>query len=421
MTTFTVKDGVLSAPDLFTKSIAPQKQYVLGIDVGGTSIGASLFEVKNGVISEHAVVTLPQLGKGGKGLETSKGRAAHAKQVSNIIKLGAEVTALIGDGGGKLVAVGIGSPGRFDDNGQIKPGTNNAIGTTPNEMDGVNLKEDYLNALAEIKLPKIPEVIVHNDGSAMLAGMVDAIKYGKAAELKDDTGAALDAEALNGKRVALFGIGTGIGHAIIQTEKPGQPQQFVTDGHASKLWIKVDAADMELLHEKLKAANERIEKSDDKLIIVEREGEVRAEDLFRAPVLNALAGRTPEEIKDKNFPAAEDFNRACEFGGKYMARTIAAIKSAQNEDVEPANGWSDADKAEAAKTDIYLVGGDFGRKFGDKLIAGAKKAITEDAALADAVGDVRMVQYTGETVAERAAATMIPKELFKSGHAKAAA
>lgn len=145
--------------------------------------------------------------------------------------------------GGTLAGIGIGSPGRFND-GVIKPGTSLNMGTTPNEFDGVNLHQKFTDALSQTSVASVP-LYVGNDGDAMLAGIIDSIQS-KDPKLKDQNGDDIGRFAIRKKHVALLGIGTGVGHAIASIDSSGA-KQFVTDGHASKLRVKLDDADWEQL------------------------------------------------------------------------------------------------------------------------------------------------------------------------------
>ena len=117
-------------------------------------------------------------------------------------------------------------------------------------------------------------------------------------------------------------------------------------------------------------------------------------------MLNAMAGvETGEEL---DIDASELHAQVIAMAGKYLGRTIAIIHSGENEDIEPANGWSEDEKKLAARTSIYLFGGGLGRSpLGLKLIEYA------DAELAKhGVDTIRMVQIPDTNVATRAAAIM---------------
>jgi hypothetical protein len=406
------------------------------MDVGGQSIGAQLFEVLGGKISEKPVWVL-QSADASKGEITKRGIEAHLGQVADIVSRAmGEADKL----GGSVAVVGIGSPGRFDENGVIRAGTNmnigNPIANGGNEMDGVNLQMAYSETLQQkLGTAAIPQLVVHNDGNAMLSGMIDAIATQKTEPLVDQHGQAFDVAGLRSAVVADFGIGTGIGHAIARTNEKGMLDGFMTDGHASKIWIQVDAADMAFLREKVAFTNARIDRQNAEIKAVDKKmphiapieekiganatGYVRAEDLFCAPTINALAGLTAKDVKDfggGRRPEEYNMNKALTFAGKYMARTMLAIATQDVRDVNRANEWSPEYKAQAAQTQVYLIGGDFGGKpVGAALIAAAKAEMARDEAHYAPVSGIKMVQYKGENVAARAAATMIPAQMYQQG------
>ena len=368
-----------------------QDQYVLGIDIGGTKMDAQLYKVEGNKLSEAPMWTSK--------VDTPKGVEEHSAQIAELVVLAsAEATAQKGI----LAGVGVGSPGRFN-NGVIADGTATNLGKDPTDFDGVNLKDAYVKALAakNAELGSIP-LSVGNDGDAMLAGMLEGIQTGKIKNLTDQNGKEISGFSLPRKHVAVFGIGTGIGHAIAKVNDDGA-FGFVTDGHASKLRVKVDDADWPLLE----TAKQRLESAGGTgTIVTFPDHTVRAEDLFRGPVLNALASATGEQADPKN-PAHD---AAHQFAGKYMARTIAVIKSAQSEDVEPANGWSQEFKDEAAKTSMYLVGGGVGGSpSGTKIIEHAADELKNLA-----IDDVQLVQFSGKNVAARAAAATVPKAAYRA-------
>lgn len=359
-------------------SSSPQR-YVLGIDIGGTKIDAQLFVVADGKMADEPIWKCEE--------RTVKGVSEHARQMVKIIR---EAERQAHYRHGELVGAGIGSPGRFDADGRIKPGSNQNLGHTPDEFDGVNLRELYGEQMKRLKVNLPAEALsVCNDGNAMLAGLLES-----PGDLRNQYG---DAVSAAGRYVAVLGIGTGIGHAIARTHASGG-FDFVTDGHASALRVAVDAEDMPAL---LQAKTTLEAQTGIEEIMMFDDGTVRAEDLFRGPVVNTLAGVSHGRALDiDNSRHAE----ALAFAGKYMARTIAVIKSGESQDVEPHNGWSDDDKAQAAQTSLYLVSGGMGRSVaGFEMI---RHAATEMERLG--IHDIDLVQMNGTHLAARAAATMVP-------------
>ena len=270
------------------------------------------------------------------------------------------------------------------------------------EFNSANLKEHYQEALAMVsdRSAALP-IIVGNDANAMLAGMLESLlKSGGI--VTDSKGRVLK---LYGKTIAVFGIGTGIGHAIVHLNISGE-FHFVTDGHASKLRIAVDAEDLTLLN----AAKARLELQTGKEEVrlrgqaLRRAVEAQAEDLFRGPVICALADvQSGQEIVMHN----PGHLTALRFAGKYMARTIASIKTGDPHDIDPAHEWSQEDKKQAAQTHIYLIGGGMGSSnLGPEIIRYA-----EDELSTLGIADVSLIQVAGENFAVRAAATMVPESL----------
>ncbi len=358
-----------------------KKQYVLGIDVGGTKVDPQIFLVEDGKVSERPFLSMEKRTPPARGVE------GHAKEIAEII---AAAEQIISERGGELVAVGVGSPGRFGKDGRIKPGTNPNLGNSIGDFDGVNLQWEYLSRLSP-EMAHIP-LVVGNDADAMLAGMLESIQADTAGGLVDQHGETLGRTSLKeGTYVGLLGLGTGLGHAISRMEKNGF--KFVTDGHASKLRVKVDEEDWKMVEH----AKYLLNKPDAKPEIVALDDHtVRAEDLMRGPVLNRL-------IED-----GESREKVLRFAGKYLARLIALIQSGQSHDVEPENGWSDEDKKLAVRTSVYLVGGGLGSSpSGKKIIDYARQEMEK----IPAVKHIRLVRMpenklAQENPAARAAAVM---------------
>lgn len=356
-----------------------RKQYVLGLDVGGTGIKAQLFALDDGHVAAKPLFAWEE--------PSTKGLAAHTGQVIDMI---AKADEKAGELGGRLAAVGVGSPGRFDEQGHIKPGTNPSLGETINEFDDINLKKNYELALRGNKithdLRDIP-LAVANDGNAMLAGMLEGIQDGTVRELKDQHGYDFKKLSLRNRYVGLLGLGTGLGHAIAEVKDGGF--RFVTDGHASKLLVKVDDADWPVVARAMALLNKG------KTEVVVHDGhKVRAEDLVRGPVVQALL---------KDGMAQDEVTR---FSGKYLARLIGVIASGESQDVESANGWSNRDKALASRTSVYLVGGGLGSsETGRDIIRHANEEMQKN----PAISGIRLVQMS-ENSAARAAAVMAQHE-----------
>ena len=362
------------------------KQFVLGIDVGGQTVKSGLYVVDNDVLNKKAVWI--------DHAETAKGVDAHAAQIIAIMEKAVDLTGPLK---GHLVGIGIATPGRFGIDGIIKPGTNPNLGRFVSEFDGIHLRSEYVRAM-QAKNPKLLAIPfnVKNDGNAMLAGMIQSIQSENRPPMHDHLGEEVTAKCLIGNYVGLIGLGTGLGHAIAHIDD-SQHYHFVTDGHASKLRIKADIEDLPLLvegGERLKAKTGREE------LMVCEDGSIRAEDYYRSPMVNAMAKvDSGEDIDIKN---DLHHRKVIEMAGKYLGRTMVAIHSGQNEDVVPANAWSEEEKRLAAQTSLYLFGGGLGRApLGLELMKNAAIELARHE-----IDTIRMVQISDTNVAAYAAAIM---------------
>jgi hypothetical protein len=210
----------------------------------------------------------------------------------------------------------------------------------------------------------------------MLAGMLDKLL------------ASEKAPQLYGRQVALLGIGTGLGHAIARIDDE-ERFTFVTDGHASKLRLPVDAED--------RLALASVQSQVD--VVICDDGTVRAEDLVRGPVIAALSG--VKDSREIDMGTSRHAAVLC-FAGSYMARLMALIASGQSQDIVPANGWSAQDKKDAAQTDIYLIGGGVGASvLGERMILYAQAELERLG-----VHHIQIWQVTEEDSTARAAAIL---------------
>lgn len=73
----------------------------------------------------------------------------------------------------------------------------------------------------------------------MLSGIVEALRNGTIQNLTNQNNNKIAIDNLHNKYIALFGIGTGISHAIAEIDNNGE-FKFITDGHGSKLRVQVD-------------------------------------------------------------------------------------------------------------------------------------------------------------------------------------
>jgi len=373
-------------------------RYVAGIDIGGTSITAQYFPVKNGMISKEAVGSITQA--------TVRGVEGHVSQMKAIIE---EVNNRVAQTGGELVGIGIASPGRFNAEGNIKPGSNPNMGLNNiNEFDGVNLGEEYRAALAGSPAATA-SIIVQNDANGMLSGMISFIADNKDRDLlKDQHGKEITKAGLYGKTVGLFGIGTGVGNSFVKFSAKGTPE-FVTDGHVPKLVINVDPEDIPLLEQ---SDRELIKRGQKGHIIRLPGNRAGAEGLFSASAIMAMSGIESGRDIDMANPVHQ---RAVQFAGKYMARTIAVVKSGKSEDVVPENGWTAADKKAAAKASVYLIGGGIGSSndVGPELIKYTQQELAKLG-----IKDMQLVRMPPTHAAEYGAATMVPEAVYQNARGR---
>lgn len=389
----------------FTRSFDSNANYVLGIDVGGTTLKYQLFSYEDGNL-------VPVTGyEKEKKRDTERGLEKHTDQIASII---AEVANDVSQThGGKLAAVGIGSPGRFRDDGTIKPGTNTNMEIPElKDFDNVNLRKAYAAKLPkelQYLASKQNTLVVRNDGDAALMGIVDRIKKDAAGALVDQHGNAFRFDSAKGNTLAYIGIGTGVGHAIMFID-PNGTTQFKTDGHASKLWVDVPASDIAKVEQAKDRWNAMHANPDEKIdIVVDHEhSRVRAEDLLRFPILCGMAGVADGKELDAGITQHKD---ALEFAGTYMARLINVIRSGVSEDVNgPEQGWRADDKQHASRTSDYVIGGGImkDKPLAEILIGSVNNELVrlgaEHVVSGDKTKPIRLVSYSGDNPAIEAAA-----------------
>jgi hypothetical protein len=359
------------------------------MDIGGTKLDAQLYPVIGGFIEEEAVWS--------RNPATARGLANLLEQIADIVAQAVKAAQGLQ---GRLAGVGIGSPGRFDASGVIKPGTATNLERTPGEFDNINLRQALLNALQNhIREADSVHVSVENDANAMLTRMIRGIRKGHYTNLRDQHENPVSLHSLLGRHVALLGIGTGVGHAIAANVDEEGRFRFVTDGHASKLRVPVEESDWPLVLKAHALLGDRM--------VIFPDLTARAEDLFRGPVITAIAGVEDGRSMIGNL---NDHLHAIRFAGKYMARTIALIRLGEHADIVPAHGWSAEEKAEAAKTSVYLVCGGMGSSpLGTRIIRYASEELEQ-------LGldyPIQLVQMPGPHIIARAAAAMVPVSAYK--------
>jgi len=342
----------------------PKPGCVLGIDVGGSKVSAVLCK-QDGFARTNILWSYKE--------DTKKGLKAHIDQIANIIN---KATDYVIRDKSELIGVCVSSPGRFKED-VIMQGTNPFLAREKSgEFDDVNLVKEYKKALcrkrkgAKAWVSRITnselQVLVENDAKVMLTGILSQLYLTQSVSIFDVKGNSLKLDYLDGKKIGLFGIGSGVGHSILQVNG-FEDMRPITDGHANKLQIRVDDEDWPIVKKaiaygkKLKKENHAHAAMYEVMVIDKEKHIVRAEDLFRAPTIKAMAGIVHGnriETQSPNHP--QETEQALKIAGKYMARLIRKIKEAKSRDVVPGNGWSKMDKLKASKTNMYIISGGMG-------------------------------------------------------------
>lgn len=379
--------------------------FILGIDIGGGHISAALYRSdENRSIdkkNEWNINIVPE-----KGLDN------HINQIVDIISQ-AEQKAKNQDG--ILCGVGIASPGRFTKDGKIKSGTNTNLGNTPDEFDNIHLKEKYKEALGSYEnLANLP-LSVRNDGDVMLLGIIDSMTSLSNKEFKKSFPVSKK-EFFQKPQIGSLTIGTGVGNAFYRFHR------FVTDGHASKILLEIDDVDLNLFFKTIEIIENKTKKQEvffkkitctpdiDQPDIdhnkITYDTSIRVEDLFRGPIINALAN--VEHGKDID-PNNTNHQKALEFAGKYIARLIQKIKTGKSEDINKENGWTDIEKNQAAKTSAYVIGGGVGcsETLGPKIIEYTYKELKDLE-----INNITLIQDKSKNTATYAAAKLVPESLY---------
>lgn len=325
-------------------------KHIVGIDIGGSHIKFSVYEINNNSqLEKNPIYT-----KDTSDAEMKKDLDSHTSQIVKAIFNLTEKNTIL--------AVGIGSPGRFNQENKIKPGTNTNFGNTTDEFDNINLQKLYSEELQKKYGLSIP-IYVENDGDVMLRGIIDAFM-----DLGDEKFEELfgfSKYEFTKKTISSFTIGTGVGNSYFNY-KNGILQR-INDGHASKILIPLDTTDLELFTN----AWQRIEEDEIKQEIFTRDLDtkcniqIRAEDLMRGPVIAALC--RVKDCKDIELNNTEHL-KALKFVAKYMAHLIIKINIGDPEDIKKENGWSQLEKDLASKAEIYFIGGGVGKsEIGKKI------------------------------------------------------
>jgi hypothetical protein len=377
------------------QEVTSDTQYVAGFDASGTGLVVSLYKRTGNKMAQEPVWSYEE--------PTEKGVVNHVNQIALMIMMAADY---VKTQGGALAAVGVASPGRFDASGIVKSGTNPHIDWGAESFNGINLKEHYQKRLREIA-PPLSNVPMHvrNDAEAMAVAIVEGVKAGDIQGLQNHDGSPATLDGWKGKKIGMFGIGVGLGHTILDVDATGG-YKIVTDGHASKLRVQVDSEDLPLLRHAKQSYETKMNKSE---VLVFSDNTVRAEDLCRAPIIREMAGLSGMDDTEKMDISSPQVQKALQFAGKYLARTIALIRSGESQDINPENGWSSLDKAIAAQTSAYLVNGDMGHSaLGTEVIRYASAELERLG-----IHDISLVHVPQEVQPARAAALLVPKEMYR--------
>ncbi len=229
---------------------------------------------------------------------------------------------------------------------------------------------------------------VQGDAEMMLSGITSNI-INNEIELKDQNSIDFTLSDITNSYVGLIGIGTGVGHCIAHVSDNNN-LTFPAECHASELLVDVDDVDWHII-DKLSSYKDE---NGEALRIFVKDKQVRAEDLFRGPILHAIAqmlyGQTLNQTHDD----------ILSFAGKYLGRLIKLIASGNSEATALNTEWSDEDKKLGAQTKTYFVAGGLGSSsLGKKIIEVASKELEELS--------VKLVHFTKSNVAEYAAALSV--------------
>ncbi len=249
---------------------------IIGIDIGGTKIMISVVEIDNE-------------GNIGKVFETKKIKTEKMEPENFYKKLAEEIEEVkesVERGGIKVLPlVGIGSPGRFIEEGEkriIAPMTAPNLGKKPEDFDRVSPGELVREALKAKGLDM--RVYVNNDAIAQMG-------FGLADLMNKEEG-----KLLKGGKVAYIGPGTGLGGGFATISEDGNIE-YLTDGQFFDMVIKRGIVK--------------------KFLVKGKEVEIKlggmAEDVY--------SGRAVKEIMKKIDIALEEeiFGRLGERGGKLLS------------------------------------------------------------------------------------------------------
>jgi len=340
------------------------KDAVLALDIGGTKIGAALYSSDGGVIAGDPLVELGSI-------QTPKGLTALTAGYTELFKKAVNNAAEKGYG---VVAVGIGSPGRFVDKsladerygasqasemqkfalGQpyepgmvIAPGTAKNLEQVDGEMDQVNLQ-----AVLSRFTPDGVALRVVNDAAAQLGGLAASM--------------AADADLsglVRGKKLVYFGPGTGLGGAVMN-----EKGELVTDGHYQYMKLAKRKDDASGVFDIVLNANAQ------KYQVFENPPQhVYPEDMLSGTGITAIIkNKTQSRIQDtKTFDARYQANsqdsdlqpaiQALQEVGRYMADVLVALRRGEFDHMDPKAQWPQKDKDAVKDFGAVILGGGLAR------------------------------------------------------------
>ncbi len=303
-------------------------EFVFGLDVGGTGIQCGLFPIlENGQLDRNHVWQ--------GNLSTNKRVEPHVTQVAALVQM---ATTAAQERHGKLVGVGVASPGRFRD-GFILKGTSPNMGWTTHEFDGVCLPEQYILACSHLGILNLP-MVVRNDADAMAIGLLEQHQLSPTS-FPDQNGETVHITAQT--TIGYLGLGNGLGNSFLKN------RSFINEGHLSMVEIAIDPTDVEIFSQVHNIRGQQMQYFDPAIPAA------NLESLVCMPTFRALAGltTTDEKLNVNIFQHQQAINLV----GKYLAKGMIAVRDGDIHDIHPDNQWCDDDIAAAKSTSLYLLGG----------------------------------------------------------------
>lgn len=371
-------------------TLQASKKAVLGIDVGGTKIATCLYPVENGHILDQPITHRYEE-------KTLRGIQNHTGQMVELVEDAAIDAQLQGY---QLVAVGVGSPGKFiqqeDGSFTIDPGTNPNLGKTPDEFDHANLPQLYRDALdAKPSLNGLPIYVVNDAVAAHMSLMHQTL----------DSDDVINKGLLKGKTVGYVGPGTGAGGSFARVDDKGKIT-LITDGHICDMLVDMTDPALKLEEigysaDKLKAISAALPKNEG----LEFEGDsIRAESVISGTGMARILGL--KEAKEISLDNPDHVN-GLKLMGKVMAGMIRDIRNQDVHKLERVRKWTEEEQALASKTSTYYFSGGLGASdAGSVVLDEARKTLKEMG-----VDGISFIQQCGKN-AVRTAADAVPAELL---------